>query len=360
MAEGADKDPATQTEEPTPKKLEEAVKEGQTPRSVEVTSTAILLTALCVLSQRGDAVVGSLRIMMRDSLLRVTRADLTQADVHEVLQGIVGAAFAVLAPIMAATVTVALVSGIAQGGLHLLPKKLMPDPSKASPAKGLQRIFSRRGLVELLKSIVKIALVGWITFSLIRSGQAQVGALVTSHPREIMMLIGGEIQQLVAWALAALIVLAGMDYGFQRWEHTQSLKMSKSEVKDERRQSEGDPEIRQRRKSAYLELTRNRSLAEVPTADVVITNPVHVAVALRYSSGQMGAPRVVAKGAEHMAARIKEIARSNGVPIIERRALARALYRTVEIGQEIPAELYRAVAEILAYIYGLRTARRVG
>jgi flagellar biosynthetic protein FlhB len=358
MADGAEKDPASRTEEPTPKRREEATADGQTPRSVEVTSTAVLLAALAALSQSGESAVRSMRTMMRESLLGVSRADLTLADVSDIVDGIGAAGFTVVAPILAATVVVALGSSVAQVGLRVLPKKLLPDPSKVSPAKGLERIFSRRGLVELVKSLVKIALVAWISWSLIHAVRDEVGALVASHPREILLIIGGELRRLVAWALAPLGILATLDYGFQRWEHNQSLRMTRAEVKDERRQAEGDPQIRQRVKSAYREFAKGRSLADVPTADVIVTNPVHVAVALRYAAHEMGAPRVVAKGAEHMAERIKQIARRHGVPIVERRALARALFRTVPIGKEVPATLYRAVAEILAFVYGLRATRR--
>jgi flagellar biosynthetic protein FlhB len=358
MAE--DRDTANRTEEPTPKRREEALAEGQVPRSIEVTSTAVLLAALVALSQSGDAAMRSLRTMMRDGLLSVNRADLTLADVSDLTQGIATSCVAVVGPVMIATLVVAIVSSALQVGLRFLPKKLMPDTSKISPTTGFQRIFSRRGLIELVKSLVKIALVAWITWRLLDGANAQLGALVGSHPRDILAAVGAELSRLVGWVLGALGVLAAFDYGWQRWDHNQSLRMTRAEVKDERRQAEGDPQIRQRVKRAYQELTKGRSLADVPTADVVVTNPVHVAVALRYTAGEMSAPRVVAKGAEHMAERIKTIARRSGVPIVERRALARALFRSVPVGKEIPASLYRAVAEILAYIYGLQGRRRAG
>src|SRR6185369_3279536 len=168
---------------------------------------------------------------------------------------------------------------------------------------------------------------------------------------------GHELGRVVTWAAGALSVLAALDYAWQRRQHQQSLRMTKAEVKDERRQAEGDPHIKQRVKRAYQQLAKRRMLDEVPRADVVVTNPVHLAVALRYMPGSMGAPVVVAKGAEHVAEKIKEIARAAGVPILERRALARALFRAVPIGGEIPGTLYRAVAEILAYIYSLNARR---
>jgi len=199
--------------------------------------------------------------------------------------------------------------------------------------------------------------VAWITWRLVRGVQDRIVPLAASSPREILAIAGSELGRIVAWAAGALSILAALDYAWQRRQHHQSLRMSKSEVKDERRQAEGDPQMKQRVRRAYQQIAKRRMLDEVPRADVVVTNPVHLAVALRYAPGQMGAPVVVAKGAEHVAARIKEIARASGVPILERRALARALFRAVPIGGEIPGTLYRAVAEILAYIYALQTRR---
>jgi flagellar biosynthesis protein FlhB len=354
-----DRDKDTATEEPTPKRREEALAEGQVPQSVEVTATAVLLGALLALSQGGEAAIGALKRMMQESLVTVSRTDLTLAGVMDIVGRISGPCVVVVAPILGVTALVAVASGVAQVGFRVLPKKLMPDPQKISPAAGFQRIFSQRGLVELVKAVAKIGLVGWISWKLIVAAQGDIFGLVGRHPREILDVVGGEMGRLTAWTVGALAVLAALDYGWQRWDHHQSLRMTRAEVKDERRQSEGDPQIRQRVKRFYQDLTRGRSLKEVPKADVVITNPIHLAVALRYAAGEMGAPRVVAKGADEAAERIKAIARRHGVPIVERRALARALFRTVPVGREIPAALYRAVAEILAYIYALQ-ARRAG
>jgi flagellar biosynthetic protein FlhB len=249
------------------------------------------------------------------------------------------------------------VATVAQIGLQFHGKRLIPDASKVSLASGWQRIFSSKGLFDLLKAIVKIALIGWLSWKLIRSAEGRIIALSGASPREMLSIAGHEVARLVGWATGILVVLAAVDYAWQRRQHHQSLRMSRSEVKDETRQSEGDPKIKARLKRAYQELVKKRSLAEVSTADVIITNPVHLAVAIRYAAGQMGAPKVVAKGAEGMAQRIKDIARKHGIPIIERRSLARAIFRSVPLGGEIPATLYRAVAEILAYIYGLRQRR---
>jgi flagellar biosynthetic protein FlhB len=359
MADAPEKDPASRTEEPTPRRREEARAEGQIPRSVEVTSTAVLLAAAATAAQAGESGVAALRALMRRSLLALTATDLTPGAIHDLAREAALASLAAAGPVLALTALVALAASLAQVGFQMLPKRVKPDPSKLSPAAGLRRILSRRGLVELAKAVVKIALVGWIAWRLVRAAESRVVALAAQGPAEILGAMGAETLRLVAWAVGALALVAALDYAWQRWQHQQSLRMTRTEVKEERRQAEGDPHVRQRVKQAYQQLARRRGLAEVATADVVVTNPVHVAVALRYVPGGMGAPTVVAKGAERVAERIKTLARRHGVPIVERRALARLLFRTVPVGREIPATLYRAVAEILAYIYALR-ARRAG
>lgn len=350
-------DAANKTEEPTPRRREEARTEGQIPQSTEVTAAAVLLTAVVVVTNRGPAMVNVLREMMRRNLLAASALDVTPGQMSQVLRRMFDDGFAVAWPLLGCIAAIGFTATVSQVGFRLYPKRLLPDASKISPSTGLSRILSKRGLIELLKALTKIALVGWITWRLVRGVQDQIVPLAASSPHEILAIAGRELGRIVAWAAGALSVLAAFDYAWQRRQHHQGLRMSKSEVKDERRQAEGDPQMKQRVKRAYQQIARRRMLDEVPRADVVVTNPVHLAVALRYAPGQMGAPVVVAKGAEHVAARIKEIARSSGVPIVERRALARALFRAVPIGGEIPGTLYRAVAEILAYIYALQTRR---
>jgi flagellar biosynthetic protein FlhB len=352
-------DAASRTEEPTPKRREEARADGRIPQSAEISAATVLLAALLATWRSGDGALTALRESMRRSLFGVTKLDLTPAQLGDVLHGMLRDLGSVVVPILATTAVAGFVATVAQIGLQFHGKRLLPDASKMSPASGLQRIFSSKGLFDLMKAIVKIVLVAWLSWKLIGASHGNIIALSGASPRELMAIAGREVARLVGWITGVLVVLAAIDYGWQRRQHHQSLRMSRSEVKDEARQSEGDPKIKARLKRSYQELVKTRSLADVPTADVIITNPVHLAVALKYVPGQMGAPRVVAKGAEGMAQRIKEIARQHGVPIMERRSLARAIFRSVPVGGEIPATLYRAVAEILAYIYGLRQ-RRVG
>ncbi len=350
-------DAANRTEEPTPKRREEARADGRIPQSVEITAATVLLAALLATWRSGDTAIGALRESMRRSLVAATAYDLTPAAIGDILNGMLRDMLAVLAPILLTTAIAGFVATVAQIGFQLHGKRLLPDLTKVSPSSGFQRIFSSKGLFDLGKAIVKIALIGWLSWTLIRRAEGSIIALSAAAPREMLAITGREVARLVGWSTGVLAVLAAADYAWQRRQHEQSLRMSRSEVKDEQRQAEGDPKVKARLKRAYQELVKSRSIADVPTADVVITNPVHLAVALKYVPGQMGAPKVIAKGAEGMAQRIKDMARTHGVPIMERRALARAIFRSVPVGGEIPGTLYRAVAEILAYIYALRQRR---
>lgn len=345
------------TEEPTPRRLEKAREDGQIARSVEVTSAAVLLTGVFAMSQWAPDTSHDLREAMRRGLDRLTASDLTPAAIGNVLWDAGGVIVAAALPAVLAMCFAGTVSNLVQVGVGFYPKLLMPKGSRISPATGMQRIFSRKGAVDLLKNVAKIVLVSWVAWKVVLSTQGQLPAIGLASPAEIMSTGGRELSRMLTWVASTLAVLAGLDYWWQRRTHAQSMRMTKQEVKDEMRQSEGDPKLRQRMRRAYRDLSGNRMLNEVATADVVITNPTHYAVALRYRSDETGAPRVVAKGVDEVAQRIKQEARAHGVPIIERRALARALYRSVKTGSEIPAALYRAVAEVLAYIYGLKQPR---
>lgn len=342
------------TEEPTPRRLEKAREDGQIARSVEVTSAAVLLTGVFAMSQWGPDTAVDLREAMRRGLDRLSASDMTPAVVGNVLWDAGGVIVAAALPVVLAMCFAGTVSNLVQVGVGFYPKLLLPKGSRISPASGMQRIFSRRGAVDLLKNVAKIGLVTWVAWKVVLSTQGQLPAIGLAGPAEIMSTGGRELSRMLAWVGSTLAVLAGLDYWWQRRNHQQSLRMTKQEVRDEARQSEGDPKLRQRMRRAYRDLKGNRMLSEVATADVVVTNPTHYAVALRYRSEEGGAPRVVAKGVDEVAQRIKQEARAHGVPIMERRALARSLYRSVKLGSEIPAGLYRAVAEVLAYIYGLQ------
>jgi len=355
----AEEDLESRTEEPTPRRREQARDEGRAARSVEVTAATVLLTGILALSQFGPETAGALREEMRRSLLGLSATDLTPGQVGEAMLGAASVILTATAPIVLAMAIAGTASVVAQVGFGLYPKLLLPKLSRISPGNGFSRIFSRRGLVDLVKSVAKIGLVSWVAWTVVFSDEHRLAALGLASPREILSLGGAELVRLLLWVGSTLAALASLDYLWQRRSHQQGMRMTRQEVKEELRQSEGDPKLKQRMKRAYRDLTGNRMLSEVANADVVVTNPTHFAVALRYRAGENGAPKVVAKGVDEVAERIKQLARAAGVPIVERRSLARALFRGVKVGSEIPANLYRAVAEVLAYIYGLESRKAV-
>ncbi len=256
--------------------------------------------------------------------------------------------FLILFPILAIAATVP------QVGFKITPKVLTPKLSKISPLNGLKRLFSASGFVEALKSIGKVVLIGSLAYGTLRPE-------IPYLPHLCNLPLGGALSHaaLIAFKLAAkvwvaLLFLAILDYGFQRWNYERELRMTKQEVKEEMKETEGDPQVKARIRSVQMNQARRRMMQEIPNADVVITNPDHVAVALRYDRDQEMAPVVVAKGAGWLCERIKQVAREHGVPVMERPPLARLLYKQVEIGREIPLEVYRVVAEILSYVYRLK------
>jgi flagellar biosynthetic protein FlhB len=256
-----------------------------------------------------------------------------------------------ITPFLGLTVTFALVSGAMQGGVLVRPLSL--EMERLNPVNGLKRIFSRYGLVEFLKSLLKFSLGGVLFFYLIKKMLSVLPFTATMDVIQIQEVAGKLIAKSVIYAFTLFFVLAVVDYLYERWSFERTLRMTKEEVKEEYRETEGDPLIKTRIKSLQKEMARRRMMQEVPKATVVITNPTHIAVALRYKKDEMSAPKIIAKGAGFIAEKIKEIARQYAIPIVEDKPLARALYK-LKVNSFIPEELYRAVAKILAYIYQLR------
>ncbi len=348
------------TEQPTPKRLEEARRRGQVPRSPELTIAAVMLIAAIGLHFIGGHVARALNGIMRSGLA-LSRDQALDASwlVPSLSASAVQAAIAV-APILALTLVAALLAPITLGGWNLSFEALVPDITRLSPLSGLQRIFSLRSLVELGKAFAKFLLVAFVAVLFLRSKSAELMSL-GSQPLDAAIAhaatLGGEA--LLAFCLA-LALIAGVDVPWQLWSYKQRLLMSRQEIREELKDNEGSPEMKGRVRRALQESAKRRMMQEVPKADVVVTNPTHFAVALRYDEQRMRAPIVVAKGADEVAARIREVAIENRVPIFEAPPLARALHRAVPIGGEIPTSLYLAVAQVLTYVYQLRTARRAG
>lgn len=348
------------TETPTPRHREEARKKGNVPKSAELNSVLVLLAGVFILKYIGGTVLGQFLELMSGSFRNLAVADLTPSSVTT-YGGTLGMTYlGMLAPLFATLMVIGVASSLAQTGLVLTGKPLSPDFSRIDPFKGFQRIFSQRSVVELIKSSAKLAIVGYIVYQALQDKYLQIITLSGADVRGATGVIADVATEILFKTGFALLAVAALDYAYQRWEYEKNLRMTKEEIREELRQSEGDPKIRARIRQQQRQMASRRMMKDVPAADVVITNPTHLAVALQYRPESMRSPRVVAKGQLLMAERIKEIARQNGVPMLENKPLAQALYKSVEIGAEIPPALYHAVAEVLAFIYSLKRQRRLG
>ncbi|MCU0976230.1 MAG: flagellar biosynthesis protein FlhB [Steroidobacteraceae bacterium] len=355
MAEQADRD--QRTEQPTPKRLQDARERGQVPRSRELAGTAVMVSGAATLLLAGGLLAGGLESVMRSglSLDRAALAD-PMAALHAFNAAIVESGLA-MAPLLGIVFLVAMVAPLATGGFVFSSKALGPDLNRLNPIEGIKRVFGLQGLAELAKALAKFLVVG-----------GTAAAVVWWMLPDMMALSGmptGPALRGAAWLLglagllmsAALVLVAVVDVPFQVWSHKRNLRMTRQELLDEIKQTEGRPEVRARVRAAQRELARRRMMQDVPRADVVVTNPTHYAVALKYEPGRTRAPRVLAKGRDLVALEIRRVAAEHGVPLFEAPPLARAIYATTELGREIPSGLYLAVAQVLTYVYQLRAAR---
>jgi flagellar biosynthetic protein FlhB len=352
----AESDRHDRTEAPTQKKLEEARKEGRVPRSRELTAAAVMLAAGMVLMVSGDSIGARLGELMRGGLT-ISRAQAfdVSAMTRAFGQLSLGALYAI-APVLLVTLVAALAAPLAIGGWAPSGKAIAPDFSRLSPLSGMQRMFGARSWMELAKALAKFAVVALVGILVLK---INANRLIGLGSEPIHVAIGHAIG-ISGWSLlaltAALVLIAAVDVPFQLWQYRKDMRMTKEEVRQEFKESEGSPEIKGRIRALQREMAERRMMADVPRADVIVVNPTHYAVALRYDEKNMRAPQVVAKGVDLMAARIREVASEHEVPIFEAPPLARALHRTTEIGDEIPAGLYVAVAQVLTYIFQLRAA----
>lgn len=357
MAEDSDLE---RTEEPSQRRLEQAREEGQVARSRELSTFAVLLAGGAGLWMMGGTLSAHLTKLLRDGLTLGTGlafdADLLLPHLYTLsLETMV--AFAPLAVLLFAA---AALSPMLLNGWMFSGKALLPKFSRIDPISGIGRMFSAHSLIELGKAVGKAAVVGAVGAWAIWYNREEVLALAAQPPTEAIPHLGRMMWVTFAAIMGGLLLIVAVDVPFQMWEHSKRLKMTKEEVRQEARETEGDPQIKSRIRGLQREMARRRMMAEIPTADVVVTNPTHYAVALRYSEQRMKAPVVVAKGSHLLAARIREIALANNVPVLEAPSLARALHRHIEIGEAIPEALYTAVAEVLAYVYQLRRYRSEG
>lgn len=346
------------TEQATPKKREDARKKGQVAKSREASSVAVLLAGL-VFFWLGSAGMGKTFMdITRWSLLESARFGIDCTNIQRLVTDIVCRVLVLIAPLFLAALSVGLLVNYLQVGFVLSAEAIQPKFSKIDPIKGAGKLLSLRSLVELAKNIFKLLVVGFAVYLILEGERDRFVLLVDQSVSGILLYTCRVAFKIVLSVCLVLIILAVFDYIYQRWEFEKDLRMTKQEVKDESKQADGDPLIKARIRRLQREAARKRMMANVPKADVVITNPTHLAVALLYDQEQMSAPKVVAKGADFIAANIREIARKNNIPIVNNKPLAQVLYRKVGVDEMIPADLYRAVAEVLAFVYGLRANQR--
>lgn len=340
------------TEEPTEKKKGKAKKKGQVAKSQEINSAFVVLAAFVALEKLGGSIYQELKVFMVHSLTDLPEALTTETLLHLFLE-ISYVLCKTALPIMLVIMTIALIVNVYQVGLNFTTEPLSPNFSKLNPINGMKRFFSKRVLVELFKSIFKVVIIGYFIYDFLKDEMYYLPRLIFADLSGTMELLASLIFSLAYQICKVLVVLGFLDFAYQKWDHKENMKMSKQEVKDEAKQADLDPAIKSKIRQKQMAMAMQRMMQEVPKADVVVTNPTHYAVALKYEQG-MEAPVVVAKGQDLVARRIKEIAKEANVVIVENKPLARALYSAAEVGDLVPQELYQSVAEVLAYVYRLK------
>lgn len=348
------------TEKPTPKKLGEARKKGQVAKSPEVSSAFILLGSLGVLLFAGPWMFGALNEFMQGIFANLGTLHIEGGSARAFLLEVFEQVLIILMPLMVVLMIVGLGANLMQVGFLFTLEPFTPKLSKFNPIKGAKKFVSLRALVDLLKSVLKILFIGGVAYLVLMGEIDIIPSLIEMSVGQILSFICIASLKIFFYASLAMLVLAVIDFIYQKWQHTKDLMMSKQEVKDEMKQSEGDPQVKSKIRQAQREMAMRRMMQAVPEADVIITNPTSLAIALKYDAKEMVAPQIVAKGAGFVAERIKEIAKENDVPIVEDKPLAQVLYKAGEIGDSIPDSLYRAIAEILAYVYRLRQINDIG
>ena len=342
------------TEPATDKRREEARNQGNVLKSQDLSSAIILLVAFLVLRYYGPDLFGILGNFMRYQLEHGIHTELSLPTAIMILSQFTVVFFKCLAPILIIIAFTALLTNILQVGFLLSIDALIPDLNRLNPISGLENVFSWKAVGELVKSIVKVLIIGWIPYSTLTTNMPTLIRFVQLEPMSAMRILAGILFSMIYKILALLLALAIGDWFFQAWRYEENLKMSKEEVKQEYKQREGDPKIKAKIRERQRKMATRQMMAEVPKATVVVTNPTHIAVALLWEQSTSSAPKVVAMGTGLIAQRIKEIAKEHGVPVIENKPLARMLNEMVDVGDEIPEDLYMGVAEILAKVMGLK------
>jgi flagellar biosynthetic protein FlhB len=352
----AENDDQERTEQPSEKRLRESREKGDVPRSRDLSGAVVVLAGVSALMNGGAAAMEHVRRIYGLGLTYDRAALFSEQLPGRALSMAMHEAMSLFAPVALATMLAALAAPLLLGGLNFSAEALEPKFERLDPIKGLGRIFAMRGLVELAKSLLKLLLIGGILVMVLKNWQDDLMATGVGEVRagtfKAMSLLGHGA--LLFGSILALI--GGADALYQKFDHNKRLRMTRQELKDESKESDGNPELKGRIRQLQFQMARKRMMQELPKADVLITNPSHFAVALRYDEGRMGAPRVIAKGMDELALQIRLVASSHRIPTVEAPPLARALYATTQIDREIPSALYVAVAQVLAYVFQLKQA----
>ncbi len=344
------------TEEATPKRKQEARQKGQVSKSTELNSVVVLLAVFLFINALGKWMYSELAVYLKNCLGpgAALGRDLSETGAQQLFLQHLLFFLKMFLPLGFAGMVIGILVNFLQVGPMFTLEALKPKFSRINPISGFQRLFSMQGLVELAKSSIKLIIISYFAYSTIRDHLFALLDVIGQSPLDTAVLIWTIIYQVALKICIFLFILAVFDYMYQRWEFNKSLRMTKKEVKDEYKQTEGNPLIKNKIRQRQRQIAARRMMADVPKADVIITNPTHLAVAIRYNAAEMSAPTVVAKGEGYIAEKIKEIAKAHDITIVENKPLARTIYKSVEIGAAIPANLYKAVAEVLAFVYRLK------
>lgn len=348
------------TEQPTEKRLRESREKGEVPRSRDLSGAVVVLAGVAALISGGDSALLHARRIFALGLGYSREALLSDALPGRALHAAVREALGLFAPVALATLLAAVAAPLLLGGLNFSAQALQPKFDRLDPIKGLGKIFAMRGLVELGKALLKLLFIGAVLALLLRHWQGELQATGRGPVMAGIAQSIGLLGRAALWFGSMLALIGGIDALYQKFDHAKNLRMTRQEIRDEMKENEGNPEMKGRIRQVQQAQARRRMMEELPRADVVVVNPTHFAVALRYDDGRLGAPRVIAKGVDVLAQQIRLVAGSHRIPLVEAPPLARALYATTELGREIPAVLYVAVAQVLAYVYQLKQAAAQG
>lgn len=347
------------TEQATPQKIRKAREKGQVAKSAELNSVIIVGFGFVTIYLLAPMLFGNLGQMMSSTLREATTISVGIAEIPGIFNNGIMNFTMVVGPILLCLAIIAYLINVVQIGVLFSPKSLEPKWDKFNLAKGLKNLVSKKAIVNLIRDIFKAALIGIIAYFTISGWLPDIMEAADKSVGQYATVLGQLALLLAIKICVVLLALAAFDFAFQRYDHATKLKMSKQEIKEESKDTEGSPQLKSRIRQVQREIAKGRMMTEIPDADVIVTNPTHIAVALKYDQDKMAAPKIVAKGQRLIAEKIKEIARAHNIPVVENKSLARSLFKLVDVGEYIPATLYKAAAEVLAYIYRVKESEGV-